>query len=798
MPEDLAFHLRIQLDSEYYKLRSKGQEKSLAQLLRIESASQGAFKIKKIFEPAEQNIKMFVRVEINCTNIKKNNDGLPLRKREVFVLNIPGDFPYSYPHVYVEHKRFSGFSHVQWVRHLCLYLSPETEWNISDGMYGFIERLRQWLIQGAINAHEIEGHPIHPPAMRSINYKLPSIIIRENTPEFEQKFWLGFAVLDDINEQRVDLIGWQQQYQKPESGFLAPVILLNNSFPFEYPDTAEELFYQLEKIGISLNLIHLLALFSAGSNEDIKPLYLVLGTSMRGIKDQTRLQHLSVWSIHEQIKETIKLEIKCLNLIGRSVDEEFKSEVEKLNAECRESSLKQFKLADMRWCSVKEDRPEVTIRRDANTSAQSYLGKSVAIWGCGALGSYIAELLVRSGVSHLMLRDNKKVHPGILVRQNFEDEDIGNWKCESLKKRLHRINPRLSIETDIDDISHSFNAMSELSEDKANPYDLIIDATASNKLHLSLEEFIKDVTPNTSLASVIIGSTASRALLTYFPSIKNSLVADALRKSKITALNTKQIKSYAKEFWPDQGEFLNFQPEPGCSDPTFIGSAIDMAILVGKVMDALGNSLHSAKTAYTLMLSKNNEKESISCIEHPEDIIANLPDSYQVRLSKKAHKNILKFISKSKKIGREICETGGLLFGQIDHASEIIWITEIMGPPKDSKSLPEKFDCGIQGTAKFNSKLMTETKGSVHYIGMWHTHPVSAAKPSVTDMQGMAGLMCNEGFAAESQMLLIVGYSSSKPQLGFYQYSTSEITAVNDGEIKLNIEHNGSIIKVSK
>jgi len=781
-------------------LRSKGQDKSLAQLQRVESASQGAVKIKKIFEPTEQNKNMFVRFEINCSNIRKTDDGLPLRNREVFVLNIPSDFPYSYPRVYVEHERFSGFSHVQWVRHLCLYLSPETEWNISDGIYGFLERLHQWLVQGAINTHEIEGQPIHPPAMRSINYKLPSIIIRENTPEFKQKSWLGFAVLDDIHEQRVDLIGWQQEYQKPVRGFLAPVILLNDNFPFEYPDTAEELFSQLEKIGISLSLIHLLALFSAGSSEEKSPLYLVLGTSMRGIKNQKSLQHLSVWSIHEQIKETIKLEIKCLNLIDRSVDEKFKSEVQKLNKECKESSLKQFKLADMRWCSVKEDRPEVTIRRDTNTSAQSYFGKAIAIWGCGALGSYIAELLVRSGVSHLVLRDNKKVHPGILVRQNFEDEDIGNWKCESLKKRLLRINPRLTIEADVDDISLSFNAMAELSEDESNPYDLIIDATASNKLHLLLEDFIKNVSPNTSLASVIIGSTASRALLNYFPLLKNASTADALRKSKITALSTKQMKNFAKEFWPDQSEFLNFQPEPGCSDPTFIGSSIDMSILVGKVMDSLSGLLHSAKKTNTLMLSKDNEKGSTFYIEHPEDIVADLPDGYQVRLSKKAIKNIFKFISKSKKFGREVCETGGLLFGQIDHASEIVWITEIMGPPKGSISRPEKFDCGIKGTAKLNSKLMTDTKGSVHYVGMWHTHPVSSAKPSITDMQGMVGVMCNEGFAAESQVLLIVGYSNSNPELGIYKYSTSEITEINnsDGEIKLNIKQNGSIIKVSE
>lgn len=794
----VELHQQTLPDLERYNLHSRGQGKAIAQLKRIESASDEGFRVVKTYPSSEVTLTMHILVEINCSNIKVSADGLQLRSKEKFVICVPENFPFSHPSVYVNHKRFNGFSHVQWVRHLCLYLSPSTEWNISDGMYGYIERLHQWLVRGATNSHELDGQPLHPPAVYPGSIDLPSVIIRQDTPSFAGPFWLGFAVMENRNENRVDLVGWQQGLQKPVSGFLSPAILLNENFPFEYPNKAEDLFKQIELLGVKTETIHAFSLFSSLVNNNETPLYLILGSPMRGIKHQKTFQHLSVWSIDEQTKNSIKMEIDCLGLLTKKVDDEFTAKVKILSDECKEFSISALKSANMRWCSVQEDRSEVTIRRDNNTSANAYSDKAIAVWGCGALGSYIAEILVRSGATHLILRDNKKVNPGILVRQNYEDADIGNWKCESLKKRLRRINPTVTIETDHDDISSSFNTLAELSEDESNPYDLIIDATASNFVHLSLEEYLKGVTPNIVLASVIIGAKASSALFSYFPSVKSGAISDALRKSKIKALKTKGMGNYAKEFWPNQADFLNFQPEPGCSDPTFIGSSIDMMILVGRVMDLLGKSLISATFSSTHMLSKNPLEDKDFCLEHAEDLIVDLPDNYQVRFDPKVIKDISKVISKSKRRGKEVCETGGLLFGQIDHASEIVWITEILGPPKDSISLPEKFNCGTKGTKEFNSQSSIKTQGSVHYIGMWHTHPISAAIPSMTDMQGMLGIMCNDGFAAESQMLLIIGYSNTSPEFGIYQYSTSDVQSINSGELEMKFQHNGKIVKVKK
>ncbi len=57
--------------------------------------------------------------------------------------------------------------------------------------------------------------------------------------------------------------------------------------------------------------------------------------------------------------------------------------------------------------------------------AQWLLGKSVLVLGCGALGARIAEHCARAGVRKLVVADNNAVGTGLLVRQPYEDADIG-------------------------------------------------------------------------------------------------------------------------------------------------------------------------------------------------------------------------------------------------------------------------------------------------------------------------------------------------------------------------------------
>jgi hypothetical protein len=65
--------------------------------------------------------------------------------------------------------------------------------------------------------------------------------------------------------------------------------------------------------------------------------------------------------------------------------------------------------------------------------------------GCGSVGSYVAEQLVRSGVGRLTLLDPEAVEAENLSRSAYTAEDLGRAKTEALAARLLRIDPSVAL-----------------------------------------------------------------------------------------------------------------------------------------------------------------------------------------------------------------------------------------------------------------------------------------------------------------------------------------------------------------
>lgn len=70
---------------------------------------------------------------------------------------------------------------------------------------------------------------------------------------------------------------------------------------------------------------------------------------------------------------------------------------------------------------------------------------SVAVIGCGGLGSNAAAMLVRSGVRTLTLIDFDRVEESNLNRQLFFRDQLGRLKTEALAETLLRIEPDLRL-----------------------------------------------------------------------------------------------------------------------------------------------------------------------------------------------------------------------------------------------------------------------------------------------------------------------------------------------------------------
>src|SRR5579883_3185493 len=89
-------------------------------------------------------------------------------------------------------------------------------------------------------------------------------------------------------------------------------------------------------------------------------------------------------------------------------------------------------------------------------AGQEKLSKaSVAILGCGALGTGLANNLCRAGVGRLVIADRDYIELNNLQRQILYDEDDieqGLPKAAAAVKRLSRVNSQVQLEARVEDI----------------------------------------------------------------------------------------------------------------------------------------------------------------------------------------------------------------------------------------------------------------------------------------------------------------------------------------------------------
>lgn len=71
-------------------------------------------------------------------------------------------------------------------------------------------------------------------------------------------------------------------------------------------------------------------------------------------------------------------------------------------------------------------------------------GDRIHIIGCGAIGSHVAEQLVRYGLTKITLYDFDTVEPHNIANQLFTGEDIGKTKVRALANYLYKINPEVA------------------------------------------------------------------------------------------------------------------------------------------------------------------------------------------------------------------------------------------------------------------------------------------------------------------------------------------------------------------
>jgi len=736
---------------------NEGQRLARRQLEAIAAGGEG-LEIVDVRE--REGDLLLLEVSLDCGGFEHRSPGIRLHERERLTIIVTPQFPWDYPSVWASHRDWAGTPHVQWGRSLCLY-QASAEWQAEDGMFGFFDRLELWLRRAAVGELDPAGAPLHPPAVYTSG-KAPRLVMRADTPEVSEIPWVGMAQLERVTENRVDVVGWTEDLDDDFEN-LAPALLLPEPMDWEYPTSARELLDALAARGVPWQrLLALLRLGSLRRPEDAG-MPLIVGTPMRRGADGELQQHIAAWYFEDWVAKAIRLSLRAY-----SDDEELRKiggEVEQILADWADA-------AKVAWCRIDEMRPQVTERRDSGSALHRvFKGRSVSVWGCGAIGGHVAEWLARAGVAHLDLYDYGSVSAGILTRQPYVDAEIGQAKATALAKRLKAISPGLEVSGHVEDILEGPLAR----EDWHDGADFVIDATAAPTVASKLEAVRRDFGSGDATAlGMIFGHTAEHGICVVAPPSHSGGTADLLRRTMLDCTGRVGLGDFASEFWPDPPRVDVFQPEPGCSAPTFRGSGAEVAALAGTILtSAVAGIAESPSLAaghlHVLPSAQHHGPRDVKLDWEADTVLHDGLDRYEVRVSPQAGRSIRAWTARNDRVGDPRSETGGVLFGRRDPAAGVLWVDEASGPPPDSVGSPEEFVCGTEGVKDRNERIRKQTRRATSFVGMWHTHPGGPAIPSSRDVASMAELVSMEPLP--EVLMLICG----EEELGAYVFAREDL-----------------------
>lgn len=747
---------------------SRGQQLALFQLSDIVANSNGALEILEAAAESKSKGYIWVRLSLETKDYRTGN-GLAFRDRERISLHLPSDFPFKKPDIYFTHKRFIGTPHVQWGNFVCLYQSGETEYDPSDGMFGFFDRVEQWMCAAGKGELDPDDAPLHPPVAYSTSST--AFVVRADTPTgiADGGTWIGRADLRKVRDDRFDVVGWTKLDDWGDAAPNHPIaaaVLFDKPLASEFPTKVNDLIELVESAGLPFALLYsLLRIFSLVGSEE-EPAYFVLGAPMRRKAAGEPLRpHLTVWEIDSDTLKTLRAMVR-----SKGEDEAARDEL-----------VMWMVKASVRWCDVLEDRPEIVNRRDDGTILAALSGKRVLLLGCGALGSAVAEMVLRSSAAKLHLVDNGIVKPGVLVRQRYADSDIGSAKANALQAHLQAIGLKCVVTVDGGNLANQALSRFDFKE-----WDLVIDATASASVTHRIEEELKGQSLPIPMLSMSVSAAAENgSVLVKMPRYSGGPHRIA-RQAKLEAFAKHAGHSLVKAFWPEREAVKVFQPEPGCSAPTFIGSAADIDHHAASLLNlGLSRIKSLAPDAASLDLvaapwlrADDSKWHRLSYTFKGYARHSEQRHGYAVLRSDVAALDMGAELKRIARTRSDKVETGGLIFGEIDDAHQVIWVDSVSGPPPDSAASETQFLCGTAGTKELNAFKSAASGKSSRFIGIWHTHPVSRGRPSQDDLHAMLELLHLQEFPPRQVLMLIVGYAATRREENYYLYRRNEFVLI--------------------
>lgn len=214
----------------------------------------------------------------------------------------------------------------------------------------------------------------------------------------------------------------------------------------------------------------------------------------------------------------------------------------------------------------------------------SLSSQKVLIMGSGAVGSVVAELLIRGNINEVVLIDGEDFEVGNLVRHTLGLEDIKKPKVQRLAKRLNSINPNSKVYSIVD----NFPPMSDNDRATLKQCDVIIDCTGDDKALISLSRFSWE--KEKLIISINLNYGATKSFIFIY-------------KGKVFPVQ--EFSQRIKPFLANMNEVDELPSDGiGCWHPVFPARADDVWLLISacvkEILNSFENPINSNTSRFTV------------------------------------------------------------------------------------------------------------------------------------------------------------------------------------------------------
>ena len=538
---------------------SPGQRAALAELCQLAAAFPHDIlaigQPRSLGSPDADHAYLAVNVTISTRTVDTPPTSTLLADQEDVTVIVGPHYPEKPPTMHVCHDRFVDIVHVLYGRELCIYLDEDREWHPSGGMHDLLEQTWKFLDDAANDRFDASTALFHPIGGRNPVTRGALTAVVFEFPGIPRKA-LSLGSARPRTARRIDIGPLVHDATRPT--FRVLTISVPDRMPYGPGQTVGELRAAIEAAGDSRwdAIVGALGRTHAANGLDA-PLYIVLAVARQPSLPEPG------WHL-------------CVGRIAIPPD----------SWNPAAFSPEQMTLAikhdtPIEWCNMSDQRPEHATRRDNTRPVTALRGRAVELWGCGGLGSWLGEYLIRAGVEHLTLRDHSAIQGDVLVRQNFTEDDVGLPKAAQLKARLDAISDLAQVDA---------KPGSAVAAGTLPDCDLIIDATISESVGAFLQTAMTEA-PTSGPVVASVATDAQSATLGLVV-VGSGAVSPAHVQTKLSEIVLTQggLEPFHR-FWTDLDPGDLVLPMPGCSTPTFHGSAADVAGLAATMLNLIAGHL---------------------------------------------------------------------------------------------------------------------------------------------------------------------------------------------------------------